>query len=119
MVVFFPTENYPDQTKRDIFEIIKNLPFNRSEYNIEVVGDIHRSHFIARFPNMYWLRIHVYKKINGWWTKIINSAHIFLRYHIGKNQYINPPSHQHDPYLPDTSRFPQGDWEYVDYTLRP
>lgn len=119
MVVFFPTENYSGQTKRDIFEIIKNLPFNRSEYNIEVVGDIHRSHFIARFPNMYWLRIHVYKKINGWWTKIINSAHIFLRYNIGQNQYINPPSHQNDPYLPDISSFPNGEWEYFDYTLRP
>ncbi len=119
MVIFFPTADYSDQTKRNIFDILNQLPFNRPEYNIEVVGDIHRSHFIARFPNRYWLRIHVYKKIDGFWKKIINSAHIFLRYKHGQNKYINPPSHQNDPYLPDTSSFPNGEWEYFDYTLRP
>ena len=119
MVVFFPTSNYPEKEKYNIFQIIKQVPFNRPHYNIEIVGDIHRSHFIARFPNMYWLRVHVYQKKKGLWTKIINSAHIFLRYNIGGNQYINPPSHPNDPYLPDTSSFPDGEWEYFDYTLRP
>ena len=117
MVVFFPS-TYPEKTKRNIFQILQHLPFNNSQYNIEIVGDIHRSHFIAAFPNMYWLRIHVYKK-NKMWTKIINSAHIFLRYNIGNNQYINPPSHKTDPYLPDTSSFPQGKWEYFAHTLHP
>ena len=118
MVVFF-LSNYSEKMKRNIFQILQHLPFNESRYNIEILGDIHRSHFIAKFPNMYWLRIHVYKKKGRGWSKIINSAHIYLRYHIGKNQYINPPSHQNDPYLPDTSNFPKGDWKYFDHTLRP
>ena len=118
MVVFF-SSIYSEKTKRNIFQIIQHLPFNDSRYNIEILGDIHRSHFIAKFPNMYWLRIHVYKKKDGKWMKIINSAHIYLRYHIGKNQYINPPSLQNDPYLPDTSSFPKGNWTYFDHTLRP
>ena len=123
MVVFF-SSNYSEKTKRNIFQILQHLPFSLDPFstkniNIEILGDIHRSHFIAKFPNMYWLRIHVYKKKDGKWMKIINSAHIYLRYHIGKRQYINPPSHQHDSYLPDTSKFPQGNWEYFDHTLRP
>jgi hypothetical protein len=123
MVVFFSI-NHSEKTKRNIFQILQQLPFSLDPFstkniNIEILGDIHRSHFIAKFPNMYWLRIHVYKKKDGKWMKIINSAHIYLRYHIGKRQYINPPSHQHDSYLPDTSKFPQGNWEYFDHTLRP
>ena len=118
MVVFF-SSIYSEKTKRNIFQIIQHLPFNDSRYNIEILGDIHRSHFIAKFPNMYWLRIHVYKKKKVGWVKIINSAHVFLQYHIGKNQYINPPSLQNDPYLPDTSSFPKGNWTYFDHTLRP
>lgn len=123
MVVFFSI-NHSEKTKRNIFQILQHLPFSLDPFstkniNIEILGDIHRSHFIAKFPNMYWLRIHVYKKKDGKWMKIINSAHIYLRYHIGKRQYINPPSHQHDSYLPDTSKFPQGNWEYFDHTLRP
>ena len=117
MVVFFSSE-YSEKTKCDIFQILQHFPFSNENTNIEILGDIHRSHFIAKFPNMYWLRIHVYKKNGRGWIKIINSAHIFIRYHIGKNQYINPPSHQNDPYLPDTSGFPKGDWEYFDHTLR-
>ena len=118
MVVFF-SSIYSEKTKRNIFQIIQHLPFNDSRYNIEILGDIHRSHFIAKFPNMYWLRIHVYKKKKVGWVKIINSAHIFLQYHIGKNQYINHHSLQNDPYLPDTSSFPKGNWKYFDHTLRP
>ena len=128
MVVFFSSK-YSEKTKRNIFQILQHLPlsldpFKNENINIEILGDIHRSHFIAAFPNMYWLRIHVYKKKGDKWTKIINSAHIYLRYHIGsldglKRQYINPPSHQHNSYLPDTSKFPKGNWEYFDHTLRP
>ena len=118
MVIFFPA-NYPEKTKLDIIQILQNIPFNSPRFNIEILGDIHRSHFIAKFPNMYWLRVHIYKTKGGWWTKIINSAHIFLQYNIGKNQYINPPSRQNDPYLPDTSRFPKGEWKYFGHTLRP
>ena len=94
MVVFFSI-NHSEKTKRNIFQILQQLPFSLDPFstkniNIEILGDIHRSHFIAKFPNMYWLRIHVYKKKDGKWMKIINSAHIYLRYHIGKRQYINP-----------------------------
>ncbi len=119
MVVFFPTLDYPEKTKHNIFKILKQVPFNRPRCNIEILGGIHRSHFNATFPDLYWLRVHVYKKKRGWWTKIINSAHIFLRYRIGENRYIVPPPHPDDSYVPDTSRVPDGEWEFFDYTLRP
>ena len=118
MVVFF-SSNYSEKTKRNIFQILQNLPFNSPRFNIEILGDIHRSHFIAKFPEMYWLRFHIYKKFNGVWTKILNSAHIFLRYKIKKNTYVNPPCKRNDPYLPNTSHLPEGKWEYFAHTLRP
>ena len=105
--------------KYNILQILKHLPFRHPQYNIEILGGIHRSHFIAKFPEMYWLRIHVYEKHNGGWTKIINSAHIFLRYKIKKTTYVNPPCKRNDPYLPNTSQLPSGNWEYFAHTLRP
>jgi hypothetical protein len=118
MVVFFPPL-YSEKEKRNVLQVLNQLPYKDPHYNIEIVGSIHRSHFIARFPGMYWLRVHIYKKIGGVWAKIINSAHVFLRYKIKKNVYVNPPCQRTDPYLPHTSHFPKGEWEYFAHTLRP
>ena len=118
MVVFFAM-HYPEKLKQNILRILNHLPYKDPHYNIEILGSIHRSHFIAKFPEMYWLRVHIYKKFNGVWTKIINSAHIFLRYKIKKNTYVNPPCKRNDPYLPNTSHLSEGKWEYFAHTLRP
>ena len=118
MVVFFAM-HYPEKLKQNILRILNHLHYKDPHDNIEIIGTIHRSHFIAKFPEMYWLRVHIYKKFNGVWTKIINSAHIFLRYKIKKNTYVNPPCKRNDPYLPNTSHLPEGKWEYFAHTLRP
>ncbi len=68
---------------------------------------------------MYWLRVRIYKKNDKVWTKIANSAHVFIRYKIKKNLYVNPPPQRADPYLPNTSHLPLGQWEYFAHTLRP
>ena len=115
MVIFFPLI-MPEKEKNVMWKIISQSPFNIPQYNVEIVSEIHRSHFISQFPNMYWVRVHVYKKINGMWSKIIHSAHMFLRYKIKNNQYINPPPHPNNLYWPDLSKYPNGEWEYYSYT---
>ena len=118
MVVFFTTP-YPEKLKQNVLRILNRLPYKHPHYNIEILGTIHRSHFIARFPEMYWLRVNIYKKNNEVWTKIVHSAHVFIRYKINKNLYVDPPCRRTDPYLPNTSHLPWGQWEYFAHTLRP
>ena len=109
MVVLF-SPHYSENLKQNIFRILNHLPYKDPHYNIEILGAIHRSHFIAKFPDMYWLRVHIYKKFNGVCTKIINTAHIFVRYKIKKNTYVNHPCDKNDPYLPNTSHLPKREW---------
>ena len=131
MTVIFSKQhsNYHPQNLIDILQsipdkTIKKLANDPVDY-VKVIGDIHRSQFIADKPGLFWFKIKGYK--DGKEVTEISSVHIYvcfrrMRYDKKGNKYIsfkkciNPRPFEGTDIADITRLF--GAWEYVDITYR-
>lgn len=119
--------NYHPQNLIDILQYIpdKNIRdlAKHSKDSIKVIGDIHRSQFIADKPGLFWFKIKGYK--NGEEVPGLSSVHIFVCFrqfrldkkkkkYIPAKKCINPKPFPGTDIADITRLF--GTWEFVDIT---
>lgn len=119
------TKQYTNYHQQNIIDLLRNInhpiiiqALNHSKQVIQVIGDIHRSQFLANNPEEYfWLRIKIFDE-TGYVIAGYESIHIFVafrllnfnngKYMIGRS--INPPTKENTD-IADISKF-VGFWEF-------